>query len=101
MKIMVTKNNTVTDLHESSESCINNSKRIKKRKKSKRCTNCKKKKGAYLLVCKCCNKKFCISCLDVMIHSCEKKEEYLQNKRKKLESELKSANSNFLKIDKI
>ena len=73
----------------------------KKKKKSNRCKNCRKKKGAYLLICKCCNKKYCISCLDVNIHNCKFKDEYYQKKKEKLECELISADSNFSKIDKI
>ena len=73
----------------------------KKKKESKRCKNCRKKKGVYLILCKCCNKKFCISCLDIITHNCKNKDEYLKKKREKLECELVSADSNFSKIDKI
>ena len=96
------KINTFNDIKELPLKKKNKIKIEKKLKNSsKRCKNCKKKKGIYLIECKKCNKKFCIKCLGFDIHNCIKKDEYLSEQKKKLEETLKSADSNFFKINKI
>ena len=74
--MMIQNNMNVIKIEKNPIDIVTDKKVKKKKKKSKRCTNCNKKKGAYLLLCKCCNNKYCISCLDVNIHSCTKIEKY-------------------------
>lgn len=52
-----------------------------------RCDFCKKK-NSILLECKACSGNHCPRCVDLSVHECKKTEEYVNEKRKSLETAL-------------
>ena len=51
-----------------------------------KCKYCKNKK-AILLECKYCKKGYCVSCIEIVKHECEKSHDCRKRKRDELEEE--------------
>ena len=69
--------------------------------KKKRCPNCNKKTGLLTYDCKFCNKDYCISCRDVIVHRCENAQDCKRMKREQLKDKLNSERIISEKVIKI
>ena len=65
-----------------------------------RCKYCKNKK-AILLECKYCKKGFCVSCIEIVKHECQKSDDCRKRKRDELEERLLSEKCIQNKVIKI
>jgi len=63
-----------------------------------RCELCKKKSAGIPMPCNWCNHNFCVSCIDVSIHSCKNLKDYMDKKRNELETRLAYEMASKIKV---